>query len=171
VQYVWAILLVVFNIFALALNVLGLPGNWLMVAAAGILAWVYRHEGMFSVWTLLAVVLLAAGAEAVELLAGLIGSRRAGASRQAAWGALLGGLLGALFGTVAIPVPLLGSLLGACFGAAMGAWAMELTLRRPQRQALKSALGAGVGRLVGTVGKLAIGTLIWLVLAVAAFWP
>ncbi len=36
---------------------------------------------------------------------------------------------------------------------------------------LKAALGATTGRLLGTIGKLAVGVAIWIALSVAAFWP
>jgi hypothetical protein len=32
-------------------------------------------------------------------------------------------------------------------------------------------VAAGVGRLLATVLKLAIGAIIWVIVAVAAFWP
>jgi len=36
---------------------------------------------------------------------------------------------------------------------------------------VRSGLGAGVGRFFGTVAKLVVGIGIWIVAAVAAFWP
>ena len=36
---------------------------------------------------------------------------------------------------------------------------------------LRAASGATVGRLLGTLGKLAMGIAVWLALSVAAFWP
>ena len=34
-----------------------------------------------------------------------------------------------------------------------------------------SGVGAGVGRFKGTLAKLAVATVMWLVITVAAFWP
>jgi hypothetical protein len=107
----------------------------------------------------------------LELVAGMLGTKATGGSRRGAIGALIGGLAGALAGTFLIPIPLLGSLIGACLGAGLGAWGLELSGGREHRAALKAGVGAGVGRFFGTVVKLAAGTLIWLLVAVAALWP
>jgi hypothetical protein len=36
---------------------------------------------------------------------------------------------------------------------------------------VRIGVGAGVGRLLGTVYKLIVGAVIWLVAGLAAFWP
>ena len=169
--YFWATLLVLLNLVWLALNLLGLPGNWLIVASTVAVAVVYWDAGMFSIWTLLAIFVLGVVGELVELLAGMMGSKTGGASRRGVWGALLGGVLGAILGTFLIPIPALGSLIGACGGACLGAWGMELAGGREMGPATKSAVGAGVGRFLGTLGKILIGVVMWLIVAVAAFWP
>ena len=79
--------------------------------------------------------------------------------------------IGGVIGTFAIPVPLFGSLIGASLGAAAGAWILELSIGRSMDSAVKVGVGAGVGRLGGTIAKLGLGVAIWLILAVAAFWP
>jgi len=170
-QYVWATVLLIANLCWLGLNLLGLPGNWLILLSTALLAWWYWAEGLVSVWTLAALLVLAILGEVAESLAGAAGSRRAGASRGGAWGAFFGGILGAVVGTFAIPIPLVGSLLGACMGAAGGAWAMELAGGRTRGESMRSAMGAGAGRLLGTVSKIAIGGGMWLLATVATFWP
>ena len=120
---------------------------------------------------LVAVCALALLGELFEFLAGVLGSKTAGGSGRGAIGALVGALLGGLVGTFCIPLPILGSLIGTCGGAAVGALAMELHGRRTLGAALRSGAGAGVGRLLGTLGKLIAGSLIWVIVAVAAFWP
>lgn len=174
--YALAVALMILNAGGLLLVVFGLPGTWLMVAATLLAAWWQwdarrpASEQMFSITVLVAIVALALIGEVVEFLAGVVGTRTAGGTRRGAVGALIGTIAGAIIGT-AIPPPILGTLLGACAGAAIGAWGLELSGGRTMRASLKSGAGAGVGRLVGTVAKLAIAVAIWVIVAVAAFWP
>lgn len=169
---VWAIVLTLVNLVWLATNVFSLPGNWLMVASAAVLAALtWGRHGMFSPWTLGACVLLAGLGEIVDLGAAMMGAKRGGAGRGGAWGALLGGVLGAIAGTVLIPIPILGSLIGLCGGATAGAFLLELGGGRTSRQSMRAGLGAGVGGLLGKVAKIGIGIVIWIILAIAAFWP
>jgi uncharacterized protein YqgC (DUF456 family) len=169
VNYLWAVILVLTNTVWLVLDLLGLPGNWLMVAGALLVAWLQPE--MFSVWTLVAIVSLAAAGEVLELLSGALGARKGGAGRQGSIAALLGGVIGAIAGTFVIPIPVLGSLIGACAGACLGAWIIEMSGGRDFRASLRAGVGAGVGRAVGTVIKLGVGILLWLFIAIAAFVP
>jgi uncharacterized protein len=172
--YLWATLVTLLNVVWLALVALGLPGTWLMVATAAGVAWWQAARGspnpLFSLWTLIAATALAALGEFAEFAAGAAGARRTGATKRGARGALIGGLVGALLGT-AIPVPVIGSLLGAGAGAAIGAAFAEFSGGRRVDDSLRAGVGAGIGRLAGSLVKLVIGALIWLELAVAAFWP
>ena len=175
--YVWATLLVLANTVWAALNLLALPGNWLMVITTALVAWWQWDRGkpagqqMFGIPVLVLVFLLAAAGEVVELLAGAAGARKAGGSRWGSLGALAGGFVGAIAGTFVIPIPVLGSVVGACGGAFLGAWGMEMLAGRKARPAVRSGVGAGAGRFVGTSLKILLGALIWAVIAVAAFWP
>lgn len=164
-----AIILTVLNLVWLFLVILGLPGTWFMVIGAVALAW--WQPAMFDTWTLVAVVALAGVGELLEFFAGIIGSKKAGGTKRGAAGALIGGVAGGLLATFLIPVPVIGSLIGACVGAGIGAWGLELTGGLRMNDALKSGVGASAGRLVGTGAKLVAGAGIWLMLAVAAFWP
>ena len=173
-NYFCATMLVLLDTVWLALVVAGLPGNWLMVASAALLSWwldAGDGGGMFSLWTLMAVLALAALGEVLEFFAGAAGSTRAGGSALAAAAALLGGIIGAIVGTFVVPIPILGSLIGACGGACGGSLLIELSRGRGMDRSLRIGLGAAGGRLLGTLGKLTVGSLIWLILAVAAFWP
>jgi uncharacterized protein YqgC (DUF456 family) len=169
VTYLWAAILVLTNTIWLALDLLGLPGNWLIVAGTLLVAWL--QPGMFSVWTLLVTVILATAGEVLDLFSGVWGARKGGASRRGSTGAILGGLVGAIIGTFSIPVPVFGSLIGACAGAGMGAWILELSGGRDSWASLNAGIGAGVGRALGTIVKLAVGILLWLIIAIAAFVP
>ncbi len=169
--YVWMFLLVMVNLVWVFLNILGLPGNWLMLLGTSLLAWAYWDRGPFSVWTLLVALVLAVLGEVLEFVAGMSGARRWGGTRSGAWGALLGGLVGGLLGTLLVPIPVIGSLVGACGGAAVGAFVFEFGGGRTQQDALRVGMGAGIGRFLGTVAKLAIGVLMWALLTIAALWP
>jgi uncharacterized protein YqgC (DUF456 family) len=171
--YLWAVVLIVLNTVWLGLVLLGLPGIWLMVITAAVVAWWQYGEGtpMFGVATLAIIVALAVVGEIVESAAGAAGSRGAGGTRRGTVGALVGGLAGAIVGTVLLPMPLLGSLIGASVGAGLGALGLELTGGRAMRNSVRTGLGAGAGRLLGTVLKLMVAVAVWVVLAVAAFWP
>ena len=176
-SYLVATVLVVVNLAWLALNIVQLPGNWLMVATTSLVAW-WRWdaskgvgEQMFSVQVLAAMVVLAAAGEVLELVAGAAGAKKSGASAWGSLAALFGAMIGGVVGTFAIPIPVVGSLLGACGGACLGAWAAELAKGRKMDHSIRAGVGAGVGRLLGTVLKIALGAVIWLIVAVAAFWP
>ena len=116
------------------LTLVGLPGNWVIVAAAALYAWIIPHTWRLDVgWRwVIAVALLAAIGELLESLAGAFGTQRAGGSRRAALGALIGSMIGGISGAfVALPVPLVGPLVGAILfggvGAALGAVVAELS--------------------------------------------
>ncbi len=169
--YVIAAILIALNAGCLVLVLLRLPGIWLMVLSTALVAWWRWDEGMFSVWTLIAVLILAFISEVLEFAAGAAGTRKAGGSRWGAAVSIVGGIAGAIIGTALIPVPVLGSLIGAIGGAALGAWGTELVIGRRMHEAVKSGAGAGAGTLAGALIKLAFGILIWVIIAVAAFWP
>ncbi len=174
--YVYATALVVVNAFFLFLVVLGLPGTWLMVVAAGLLGWwqwdpgASLSEQIFHPLTLLTAAALALLGEIFEFFLGMAGSKKAGGSRRGAVWALVGGIAGGVVGTFLIPVPLVGSLIGACAGAFLGAATGETSAGVPLSRSLESGKGAAVGRFTGTVAKLIVAVVIWVEIAVAAFW-
>jgi hypothetical protein len=169
--YVVAVGLMLVNALCLVLVLFRLPGIWLMLLFTVLAAWWGWDEGMFSVWTLVAVLLLAVLSEIIEFLAGAVGARTMGGSGWSALAALGGAILGAVVGTFTIPAPVLGSLAGAIGGAWLAAWTVELMLGRRMHEAFRSGAGAGMGTLAGAVSKLAIALLVWLIITVAAFWP
>lgn len=170
---VYAILFSILNFALLLLNLVGLPANWLIVISTAVVMWVQRSNPapMFSTSTLITITVLAGLGEVAEFVAGAAGARQAGASRQASAGALVGGMVGAIVGTFAIPIPVIGSILGACAGAFIAASYVEFSGGRSLADAARSGWGAGKGRLMGTVLKLAVGGVIWTIVAIAAFWP
>jgi uncharacterized protein YqgC (DUF456 family) len=169
--YLYALLLICLNAVWLFLTAIGLPGNWLIVLTVAVCMWLWPDLHMFHLWTLIALVVLAGIGEVVEFLSGAIGVKKAGGTRWGAWGSIVGGILGGLFGTAIIPVPVVGTLVGLCVGAFAGATVLEFAGGRTVEQSYRSGRGAAIGRAFGVVAKLAIGAVMWLVVAIAAVWP
>ena len=63
----------------------------------------------------------------------------------------------------------LGTLFGACAGAFLGSVAGDVWAGRSVDHSIEAGRGAATGRLWGTVVKLALGSAIFLLLAVDAF--
>ena len=156
------------------LTVLGLPGNWLIVAATAIFAllvpasWRTDISGLVVV----AVVVLAVVGELLEFAAGAMGTSRAGGSKRAAALALVGSMIGAVVGAVVgLPIPVVGSfvavLLFAAAGATGGAMIGESWKRRTLDEGWEVGKGAFWGRLLGTLGKILVGSVIVAVVALA----
>lgn len=169
--YVYGTLLLLWNSAGLVLVPFGLPGIWVMALGTAGLAWWQWDSGMIGLPVLAVILVLAVAAEVVELVSGVVGSKKAGGTRGGSVGGLLGGLVGAIFFTPIIPIPVLGTIFGACLGALLGAAGFEMLGGQPLQPALRSGGGAAMGRFVGTVAKLAFGSAIWLLAAIAVFWP
>ncbi len=166
--YVYAVVLTLVNLLCWVGILFGLPGTWLMVLFPVLLKWWQPGQLMVS-WTVLGVAAgLAVLAEVLEFVLGAAGSRRTGGTTRGAVLAIVGSIVGGIMGT-AIPVPLVGSLLGACLGAFAGALLGNLSAGRTLFQSLAAGRGAAVGQFWGTVVKLAIGAIIVVMLAIAAF--
>ena len=120
-----------------------LPGLLLLGGGMLLAAWLgdFSQIGM---WPLLAIGVLALLGMLVENLAGLLGARKSGASRQALLGAFIGGLVGLFLG-------LLGAIVGPIIGAVIG----ELLARRSLPQAGKVGVATFIGFLAGTAVKTA----------------
>jgi len=169
--YLWSVLLILLNAIWLALVVFGLPGNWLIVISTCLFAWWRADDAVFSIYTLILITILAILGELVEFFSGMAGAKRAGAGWRGSIGAIVGAVTGAILGTFLIPVLLLGTLIGACIGAGIGAWVLELSGGRKMQDSVRYGMGAGLGEFLGITSKFALGVLIWLIVAVAAFWP
>lgn len=140
--YVLAALMILIGLAGVLLPVL--PGMVLMFAGMVLAAWV----GQFAVigpWTLGLLAALTLASIAVDVLAGLIGAQRVGASRQALLGAALGSLVGLGFG---LPGLLIGPFAGAVFG--------ELLHVRDLARASRVGAATWVGLLLGAVLKAAL---------------
>ena len=115
----------------------------------------YHHVGF---WWLIVIAAVGAVALGIDLLAGVLGVKRVGASKQAVLGALVGTLTGLFFG---LPGLLLGPFLGAVVG--------ELTAGSNVQRSTNVGISAWLGLLFGTIIKL-VSSLIMVALLGAAWW-
>jgi len=67
-HYLLLILLILLNVVWLVLVIFGLPGNWLIVISTCLFAWWRWEDGVFSIYTLIAIVTLAVLGELFEFL-------------------------------------------------------------------------------------------------------
>lgn len=167
-HWLYYFLLVGFLLVGLGVQLLALPGLWLMVAATATYAWLTwpAHIGP---WTLGIVFALAFGAEVTEFLAGSAGAKAAGGTKRAMIGAIAGGVLGGLLLSFLIPIPVLGSLVGVCIGAFAGASGIELLIHRRPIHSARVGFGAAKGALMGVIAKICFGCVIFLIVAWQAF--
>ncbi|MBN2025118.1 MAG: DUF456 family protein [Pirellulales bacterium] len=173
-DFLWAFLLLVILLVGWALTLLGMPGNWLIVAAAIVFVLIVPAESVVGIgWgVVVALVALAALGEIIEFLAGALGVGRAGGSRRGAVLALAGSLAGGLLGLfVGLPIPVIGPVLAAVLLAGAGAFAGavlgERWKGRPLDDSLRVGRAAFWGRLAGTAAKTAVGALMVVVTLIA----
>jgi uncharacterized protein len=160
------VLLGLAQLLGLVLSPLGLPGLWLMLAAAVGYELLVPRSGIG--WSMIAVATgLAVVAEVLEFSLSARYTRKYGGSRRAGWGALIGGFAGAIVG---VPVPIIGSVIGAFAGSFLGALVAEYSVSRSTAVAHRAAVGSLVGRVASTAVKTAIGVAIGAIFLVKA-WP
>ncbi len=173
---VWASIFVLAVLVFWLLNLLGLPGNWLIVTATVLYAWLIPDNGS-GTWrwvAVAAVVGLAVAGELLELLASAAGVKKAGGSRRGAILALFGSLVGAVTGMfVGIPIPIVGSIVAALLFAGMGATAGAMVGEYWKGRSLDHSWTVGQaafwGRILGTLAKVAIGAFMVVVAIVIVF--
>ena len=156
---VWTIIsvsvLVLCCVVGVAMTAVRLPGTWLIIATALCYGWWAKWQGV-GLWLVLALVAIALVAEAVEFLASVFTARKAGASRQAAWGGLIGGFLGMFLLSFLVPIPIVGTVVGALVGCFGGAMMAEWSVRKKVAQGSKVGLFSALGFVMGMVVKMAI---------------
>jgi uncharacterized protein YqgC (DUF456 family) len=121
-----------------------LPGTLFVLAGIVLGAWIddFARVG----WGVLtAVIVLAVLAWVLDYVAGLLGAKKAGASRQAIIGAALGTVAGLFMGIV-------GVLFMPLVGAAIGEWLAQ----RDHGRALKVGVATWLGIMAGLVSKVVI---------------
>jgi uncharacterized protein YqgC (DUF456 family) len=151
---IWQILALVFLILAMPAGliavVLGLPGTWIILVASTVYAWLTAFTAI-TMQLILALLILAAAAEIMDLIAAMWGARRYGGSKKAMLGTMLGGILGAI---VMAPLFLgFGAVLGAFFGAFAGAFLVTYLEQRKMDEAVRVGWGAFLGRVFVVVFK------------------
>ena len=130
----------------------GLPGTWIIAAAA--LGYQLLVPGSISMFTVIAVIVLALIGELLEFSLTAKYTKKYGGSRRASWGAIIGGMIGAFIG---VPVPIVGPVLGAFAGAFAGAFIGEFSRAGEGGTATRVATGALIGRAVAAAMKIGIG--------------
>lgn len=121
-----------------------LPGTAFVLGGIVLGAWIDDFTRV-GAGTLALVSVLAVLAWALDYVAGLLGARQAGASRQALVGAAVGTVVGLFMGLVGVFfMPLLGAAVG------------EYIARRDEQRAWKVGLLTWLGIMVGLVAKVVI---------------
>ena len=172
--WIYYLSLALVGLTGLVLNLLGLPGLWLMVVGHAVYGWM---TGWTLVWwqSCLAIPLLGLFAEFLELIAGAAGSKQAGGSKRSIVGAVGGGVIGGIVFTPLIPIPVVGTVAGACIGAFLGAAVLEASKVSETAEEMEEQMayfkrlgkvgwGAAKGRLIGTVLKSVVGVAMLIVM-------
>jgi uncharacterized protein YqgC (DUF456 family) len=135
-----------------------LPGTALILGGILLGAWIddFTRVGPL---VLTPIGVLAVLAWLLDYVAGLLGAKKAGASRQALIGAALGTLVGILMGLVGVLfMPLVGAALG------------EYLARRDEKHALKVGVATWLGILAGLLAKVVLAfTMIGIFVAALIF--
>jgi uncharacterized protein YqgC (DUF456 family) len=121
-----------------------LPGAALVLAGTVLGAWIDGFQRVGG-WTIGVLVALALLSWVLDYVAGLLGAKKAGASKQALICAAVGTVAGLFLGFV-------GVLVLPFVGAAAG----EYLARRDHRAAVRVGLATGIGLLVALVAKVVI---------------
>ena len=134
-----------------------LPGVPLVFAGLLVAAWIGDFQKIG--WpTLTLLALLTALAIAADVVATLLGAKRAGASKLALLGAAIGSIVGIFFGLIGIFVfPFIGAIAG------------ELIARQRLGQAAKVGFATWLGLLIGALAKLSLAITMIGVFVIAYF--
>jgi uncharacterized protein YqgC (DUF456 family) len=121
-----------------------LPGTLFVLAGIVLGAWIddFTRVGWVAVT---AVAILAVLAWLMDYVAALLGARRAGASREALWGAAIGTVAGIFMG-----------LVGVLFMPLVGAFIGEYIARRSHGQAVRVGVATWLGLLAGMLAKFVL---------------
>lgn len=168
IEVALGIFLTLFALVGLAANLLGMPGNWLVVLLAAGCLWLQPESQLSHVAVLPFASIVAAAilGEVLEFAASAMGASRKGGSKRATALAIVGSIGGAvvgLFAGTAIPIPIIGNLIGSLLLGAAGAFGGAIVGERwagkDWDQSIEIGNAAFWGRLLGTVGKAVCGTI------------
>jgi uncharacterized protein len=154
IWYIIAALLVIVGVLGTILP--ALPGLPLVFAGLLLAAWTDGFQHV-SGWTMGVLGVITALAMTLDFIAGLMGTKLAGASKWAMLGAAIGTVVGIFFG-----------LIGLILGPFVGALIAELIYREDLREASKAGFGAWLGLLMGTVAK--VGAIFTMLAIFASAW-
>lgn len=175
--HVWVIIVILLLVIALGLNLFGFPGNWVMIGVAVLNRFLLGGDvaSSYSYGLLAALLLLALVGELFEFLAGVMGTGKAGGSRRAMLLSILGSFLGSMvgfsIGTGVLPVlgSIAGLILGGGLGSLAGAMIGESWKGSNRDRQFEVGKGAFIGRILGTLAKSMVGSLM-LVLAITGLF-
>lgn len=143
-QFLW--------IISAVLVLLGLAGTVLPVLPGTLLVWLGLFLGAWSedftrvsIGTMVFITFLAVFASALDFVAGLLGAKRAKASKLALVGAAVGTVVGIFMG-------LIGVLFMPLLGAAIG----EYWAQKDHQNAARVAFATWVGMMLGMIAKIVI---------------
>jgi uncharacterized protein YqgC (DUF456 family) len=148
-------------------TVIGIPGNWILVAVAIVTA-VVTGFSTLSPSTLLLCVGLAVLGELIESVLGVVIVARRGGSKLGIVGSIAGGLAGVLLGAGLVPP--VGSVVLGFVGAFLGAVFGEIIHQPDLDIALRVGFWSFIGRMAAIAAKLSVGCVIfWLI--IRSTWP
>lgn len=162
-EWIYYIAMLVAGGVGILINILGLPGNWILVLAFAGYAWATGFDVHVGWPAIIALVVIGLIAEGVEFIAGGAGAAKAGGTKRGMAGALVGGLIGAI---ALSPIFIIGPIVGACAGAFIGAFIVEYAIDPDHQRSLTIGWGAAKGRFIGIISKLAFG----FIMLIIAFW-
>jgi uncharacterized protein len=176
-SFLGAALLCVAVVIGWLAQLIGLPGNWVIVVCAAVYAGLIPADAPVAIgWpVVIALAALAVLGELAEMVAAAMGVARVGGGRRSAVLALVGSVIGGLVGIfVGLPIPLVGSLaaavLFAALGAMAGAFLGESWRGRDFDASFEVGKAAFVGRLFGSLAKMVISsTMVAVTLAALVF--
>ncbi|MGC4032349.1 MAG: DUF456 domain-containing protein [Tepidisphaeraceae bacterium] len=168
--WLYYLLLLLIHVTGWSLNLLGLPGLWLIVLGHIVYAWATGFDHYTGWSAIIWLFVLALAAEIIEFVAGAAGSKSAGGSKRGMAGAIIGGFAGGILATALIPIPIVGTVIGAVAGSFFGAAGVEKLVHPDSRRALRIGYGAAKGRFLGIVVKGGIG-LVMAVVSLATALP
>jgi uncharacterized protein YqgC (DUF456 family) len=140
----WVLAIALILIGIIGAFVPGIPGVAVVFGGMLLAAWIDHFQRIG--WVTLTVLgVLTALSFVVDIVGGLIGAKRVGASRLALVGGAVGAVVGLFFGFIGILIaPFIGAMLG------------ELFARRRIAQAARVGVGTWIGLAVGTLAKVAL---------------
>jgi len=149
------ILMFLFMFVSLFLVVIGLPGNWIILALAIVFGLVTGLDAGVGWWDLVALLGLAGLGEILEFVLTAKGAKKHGGSNKAMAAAIAGGLVGALLLNGILPI--IGAVIGAFLGVYLGAFIVTYVVEGDMERARQIGAGAFMGRIGAVLVKVSMG--------------